>query len=314
MSRSRSSAASTRNVFVLNTPTESSSTSSGTRKLSRITGRPSTRNGLPPRSPGTFSTTSTVSGAPPSRCLPSTSGSIAAPRLSRLAIHTTRTPSSISRPSVPVATDAVRQVAVAGGVQAGPIVGRAEQMPVGRQAQGDALGERVDPPAVERVAQRLADRIVRGVAGHQHQRQRGIGHGRPVLALRQPGVEECQPRADLDQRLDHAAHAGRHAAGQHDHGQLAAAERLQAEQLEPPTLVRRPIGERVDVLGQRRRHLPAHPVRRPVARQQVLGPAQQPAPVEPPVLQRRRRVRVERVELGGEISQGRRAVGGCRAR
>ena len=61
---------------------------------------------MPPRSPSCLSTTSTVSGAPWSMCQPSTSGSTAAPRLSRFMIHRYRPPAARNRSSSPAAASA----------------------------------------------------------------------------------------------------------------------------------------------------------------------------------------------------------------
>ena len=246
MSQAVQRAASTRNVLVLNTrhrrPRRSRPAGGS---FSRITGRPSSRTGMPPRSPGA---------CPPPR--PSAArrarGASPAPagRRWRRGCRGWRSTGSARRrpgsgPARPLAGQRVGQVAVAGGVDAGRAVVVAEEAPVRRQAQRGALHEGGDAVAVDRAAERLPDRSRRwrrwssATAAARRRCAAPSARARPAAASR-----KVTPGERLDQRLDHAAHARRHAAGQHHQRQ---ARRRPAR--------RRPIA--VSALGPRPSRAPA---------------------------------------------------------
>ena len=65
------------------------------------------------------------------------------------------------------------------------------------------------------VAERRADRAVGGARGHHQQRRTAPVAALDGVHLAQPDVEEREAVDGLYQRLDDAAHARRHAAGEH---------------------------------------------------------------------------------------------------
>ena len=185
-SRSTSAAASTRNVFVLNTRTASSSKSAGSAEALEDH-RPAVhphRDAAAVARP-TFSTTSTVTGSPWARCQPEHQ------RIDRRAEvvevrdpQRTRPPPSTNRPQPMRAADA-RRAGRRGRWRAmlGSPVVVAEERALGRQPQARRPGVKASTrPAVEPVAQRLADRLVGRVARHQQQRQRRPGRGSSARA------------------------------------------------------------------------------------------------------------------------------------
>ena len=122
------------------------------------------------------------------------------------------------------------------------------------------LAKRVHRLAVEPVAQRLADGRVGGVAREQPEGQRHARLAAPVLTLGQPQIEEGAAVNGLHQRLHHAAHARRHAAGEDHHGQLAGLERRHPARGQLRLLVAARLGQAADVGRLGRQELTLHVV------------------------------------------------------
>jgi hypothetical protein len=205
----------------------------------------------------------------------------------------------------------VAEVAVAGRVHAGTALAVAKQAPGGVEPKRGLLAEHGHAVAVDAIAQRFAYRPVGGVTGHQPHRQLRARGALPVLLLRQPGIQEGRPRQSLDQRLDDAPHARRHASRQHHQRELAARKRCLAQRGQTSRFGGLTVGQVGDIAGCRRGHLTAHPVHVRAGVQQALGPAAKPLRVEAGGVELlgQRRVESRQVAIQAGIRQTGRAAG-----
>lgn len=149
------------------------------------------------------------------------------------------------------APERVGDIAVAGGVGIRLALGVPVERAVGAEPQRDVLLEDREARVIEASAEGLADGPVGGLAGHQPQRERAPVAASEGLLLGQPQIEEGLPGERLDQRLDDAAHAGRHPAGEHQQGDLAPVEGLLPQLRVAPVLLGARRGGLDDIVGSR---------------------------------------------------------------
>ena len=220
------------------------SNSGGKRIASSSCGWPSTRAGAPPVS-SPFATTSTVSGVPASACIPTTTGSRRAPRLSTFETTIVRTPRRCSSASVPDDANRRENVAVARAVERRLPVFLDEHAAVGPQARRSGLAEPewVSEPLLRHVR---ADDLVRREARHQGNGDLDAERLAQASGLAELDLEEAPAVDRLGDRLHAAAEARRHPAGEHDHRHRS--------RLQPVDTGRLGLGEaRVARLRQRQR-------------------------------------------------------------
>jgi hypothetical protein len=152
----------------------------------------------------------------------------------------------------PARRERLGHVAVARGVRARGARFVAEEPALGGEAQRDRLQKGRDRASVEFGAERFADRPVGRLARHQPERRaRAVaGSERPLGFEAQ--VEEGALAQRRHQRLDHAAHARRHAAGEHDERHLAPTERALASGDQGLVRGRTGVGQRLEIARPQR--------------------------------------------------------------
>ena len=170
-----------------------------------------------------FRATSQVSGLREARCAPITTGSTRAPRLSTFETVTSRTPRSRSASSVPERRSAGKRSPCPGAYSDGFPSASRKSSPDG-SSRSDTNWLKTSGSPRRALGDVLADRRIGREARHQRDRD-----GDPDLALEgrrleELRLEEAPPVDRFEDRLDDAAEASGHPAGQHDLRDLATSQ------------------------------------------------------------------------------------------